>query len=468
MDDHSEVRLLLSGAAEQAGPFQPPPVAELVRRRSQQSRTRAGLVVAISVVAVVAVAVGLAWGGAHRATQSPTPARLSLPSPHGPQVTVSHLKDYRWAAMPAAPIPARSSAASVWTGGRLLVWGGQGPDDTLYGDGASYDPVTRTWATLPPSPLTPRVGAQAVWVGGAFVVWGGITAGDGTRAVDGARYDVATGSWTRLPAAPVRSYGWAHLVVAGGQAVLLTAAGDGASGDVQADAYDPARNAWLQLPDLPGVPGQEFYDGTTTAAGSTVLLWRYWHHESSRTVGNRIDVTSGGGADTYALDVKAGHWTSVPLDPDRGTRSVQALWTGREVILPEEGTYCGVCRGGPMRSSIPGVAIDPQTGARTTIAGGPVSTGANYVWTGAALLGMNMSTRSEDSDHHVTLRPGDAAAWDPTTHRWTSLRGSDIRGNASGAVTVWTGHELLIWGVTKVHGIPGTATAGLAFSPPGG
>jgi hypothetical protein len=48
------------------------------------------------------------------------------------------------------------------------------------------------------------------------------------------------------------------------------------------------------------------------------------------------------------------------------------------------------------------------------------------------------------------------------------LQGSDIRGNASGAVTVWTGHQLLMWGITKARGTPAGAATGLVFAPTGG
>jgi hypothetical protein len=468
-DQAADVQALLARAADSAGPFLVPPMSELARRHARQSRGRARFVVLASVVAMAVVAAGLAWGGGQRATTTAPPVKISLPGPTGPVVTAAALRSYRWSALPSAPIEPRSYPASAWTGDRLLVWGGQGADQTLYGDGASYDPATRSWTTLPASPLSPRADPESAWVGGVFIVWGGYTGGDGRRANDGARYDVATSSWARLPAAPATSYRWAHLAVAGGRAILLTADSEVSGGTVHADAYDPARNVWRRLPDLAGQPGQNFFDGTVLGVGGTVLVWRYWHHEVSTTEGTGIEVTGTSGEDTDALDVNTGRWKSVPLDPDTGSRSAQALWTGRQVILPEEGTYCGACTGGPARPTSPGVAIDLQTGARTTIVGGPVSTGSGtYVWTGAALLGVNMSRLATDSDNHVTQRPGDTAAWDAATRRWIPLRGADIRGNASGAVTVWTGRELLIWGMTRGPSQHSAPPAGQVFAPESG
>jgi Galactose oxidase, central domain len=468
-DQAADVRDLLARAADSAGPFTLPPISELTRRHTRQSRTRARLVVLVSFVAVAAVAVGLTWGGGQRATTTRPPVKLSLPGPTGPAVSVSALRSYRWSALPTAPIEPRSYAVSVWTGQRLLVWGGQGADDSLYGDGASYDPAARTWTKLPASPLSPRGDAQSAWVAGAFIVWGGYTGGDGQRATDGARYDVATNTWTRLPTAPVTSYRWARLVVAGDRLVLLTAGPDGSGGTVEADIYDPGSNAWRRLPELPGLPSQDFFDGTVLGVADAVFLWRYWHHETSRTEGSGVEVTGTSGEDTHALDIRTGRWTSMPLlDPGQNRRSTQALWSGRQVVLPELGGYCGFCSQ-PASLNDPGVTIDPVTGTRTPIAGGPISNhSSDYAWTGAALLGINLSTLIGNAGPHAILSPGDTAAWDPGTHGWISLRGVDIRGNANGAVTVWTGRELLIWGMTKGPSQHSTPPAGLAFAPEGG
>jgi hypothetical protein len=115
------------------------------------------------------------------------------------------------------------------------------------------------------------------------------------------------------------------------------------------------------------------------------------------------------------------------------------------------------------------VAIDPETGTRTAIANGPITSNtAHYVWTGAALLGVNLSTLIGNAGPNAILSPGDSAAWDPNSQRWIPLRGADIRGNANGAVTVWTGRELLIWGMTRGPRQHAAPPAGLAFAPESG
>ncbi len=76
-----------------------------------------------------------------------------------------------------APGSGRTGAAVVWTGRRLLVWGGQTfPGATVTArHGLSYDPIGNRWSSLPQSPLPARVDPTAVWTGRELIVWGGST-----------------------------------------------------------------------------------------------------------------------------------------------------------------------------------------------------------------------------------------------------------------------------------------------------
>jgi hypothetical protein len=96
----------------------------------------------------------------------------------------------RWRNLPPME-QARTLHVAVWTGRRMLVWGGE----TLVGGkfvapphGLAFDPVTGRWSSLRPSPLRGRNLPQVVWTGTRMIVWGGWSIDNGQRYSDGAAY----------------------------------------------------------------------------------------------------------------------------------------------------------------------------------------------------------------------------------------------------------------------------------------
>lgn len=79
-----------------------------------------------------------------------------------------------------------------------------------------------------------------------------------------------------------------------------------------------------------------------------------------------------------------------------------------------------------------------------------------------ALLAFNTGTELSGSGGHIY--PGRAAAWDPTSNRWTGLPNAPLAGYQT--VAVWTGKSLLIWGqLVTPRGANHVATTGLEFGP---
>lgn len=452
-EEHRHVALLLTRVADDAGPFEAPPLTSLPGRR----RRSVGPVLAGGATAatVLALAVALSTTGAQhdpttrRDTASPREFR---PAPPTPDVPVSALKTYRWSALPTAPIVARSNASSAWTGHDLIVWGGQ-TSRGLRDDGAVYDPVSRTWTVLPAAPLTPRAGALSAWVAGRFVVWGGGALGGGKQASDGASYDPTTRAWATLPAAPVSSYGWAQLVVVGDRAVLLSTPRYGQQ-IVHVDAYDPATGMWRTLPDLTAPADHQISSVAVLVAGDTVYVWLDWYRDVPSPA-NSVTIYSG--VDSYSLDTSTGRWATASLKPGHGY-SDNPIWTGRQILLVDEYSACGPCDS-PLSLGPPSEAIDPQTGRRTSIPTGPLSLESlGYFWTGSALLSLGVAPQG-GTQNHRTYR-GNTAVWDPGTNRWARVASATLSGDPAGAVRAWTGTELLVWGVAG-------PSAGLQFAPVG-
>ncbi len=159
-----------------------------VRQRLQRALTIGSpLLAAAAVTAVIATSVGLGGGGERIARPTRPAMPLAVPGAAG------------WARLPRAPIAPRSEYAVVWTGKKMIVWGGYS-GNTQYGDGAAYDPATRTWTKLAAGPLAGQDLPVTVWTGKDMLIFGG--SGTSGASSDGAAYDPATNTWRKLAPIP--------------------------------------------------------------------------------------------------------------------------------------------------------------------------------------------------------------------------------------------------------------------------
>src|SRR5439155_499322 len=81
----------------------------------------------------------------------------------------------RWRTLPRME-STRLGFAAVWTGKKLLLWGGQAGSPSapsIPAHGLAYDPAANGWSPLPPAPILGRPGPTAVWTGRQMIVWGG-------------------------------------------------------------------------------------------------------------------------------------------------------------------------------------------------------------------------------------------------------------------------------------------------------
>lgn len=107
--------------------------------------------------------------------------------------------------LPTSWIPMTTSGApngrvghtTLWTGTKLLVWGGKTPSGIPYNDGACFDPISSAWTPISRthSPSA-RYNHLSIWTGVELVVFGG-ESGSGTLA-DGAAYNPALDRWRVL------------------------------------------------------------------------------------------------------------------------------------------------------------------------------------------------------------------------------------------------------------------------------
>ena len=138
----------------------------------------------------------------------------------------------RWRRLPSLPT-GRRDATAVWDGRDVLVVGGfvsssRPPYRRLLSGVFAYRPSTNRWRRLSPLPHG-RDGHAAVWTGARMLVWGGEVKRDGKLVTPrtGLSYDPATDRWSPIPAATVPGRlgptalwtGRSMIVASGGQPV---------------------------------------------------------------------------------------------------------------------------------------------------------------------------------------------------------------------------------------------------------
>ena len=234
----------------------------------------------------------------------------------------------RWLPVPAgaANEPAgREFHSALWTGGKLLVWGGLGTAGCL-GDGGLFDPVAGTWsavpATLANSPA-PRASHAAVWTGSQMIIWGGTS--NAANYADGGLFDPAVGAWTALPATlantpgaratPAAVWTGSQMIIWGG----TTASGLAGDGGL----YAPAANTWTSLPGTLANSPAARTGHSAVWTGSELIVWG--------GNGNAANFADGGRFDPAAIS-----WTTLPAslaNAPAARERASAVWTGTQMLL---------------------------------------------------------------------------------------------------------------------------------------
>jgi len=222
----------------------------------------------------------------------------------------------RWRPISTTSAPsARHSHQAVWTGTRMLVWGGFEKGGYAKAGGA-YDPATDTWSAIPEAPIGGRTRQVSLWAGTSMLVWGGL---DGAGALaDGATYNLATGAWQKLPAGGPKGRA-SHVGVWTGAEVLVWGGTDTLDWFADGQHLDVAGNAWASPTTSAGAPSlRESATGIWT--GREMLVWGGW---------NGGDYQSDGAL--YNPSTAA--WYAMAAGALRGRSDHISIWTGDELVV---------------------------------------------------------------------------------------------------------------------------------------
>ncbi len=170
----------------------------------------------------------------------------------------------------------RDTHVGVWTGSKMIVWGGAGgaPGLIYLASGAQYDPVTDSWTPTAQSSATPspRSLHTTVWTGTEMIVWGGNNISSQQQV--GGRYKPLSDTWTALPSsAPGVDQTWGSNAVWTGKEMIVWGGdqvGTGIPGS--GGRYDPLLDSWRFMSLGMNNPWRR-WQHTSAWTGSQMFVW---------------------------------------------------------------------------------------------------------------------------------------------------------------------------------------------------
>ena len=402
-----------------------------------------------------------------------------------------------WTQITAAAAPAgRFEHSAVWTGSRMIVWGGcfNAQCSTQFYDGGRYDPAVDSWTpvdtTTSPSQ---RAGHSAIWTGTEMIVWGGCYGGECQLVLNtGGRYSPATDSWVSTSTENAASSRVAHTAVWTGAEMIVWGGHDNLGQTSSGKRYDPATDHWTMTNFLTAALAREAHTAVWT--GTEMIVWggnvqgmgpnggggRYnpttdsWvdiaftdapeprQRHTAVWTGSRM-IVWGGMADYFGnlplntggrYDPSTDTWQSTSVTGAPAGRWFEpAVWSGTEMIV----------WGGRLQDGTPadtGGRYNPVTDTwkpmNTT--GAPTAREAHAaVWDGSGMIVWG----GEDAANPL----GDGARYRPVTDTWSRIADLGAPQARSGHTSIWTGDRMLVWGGCATRACDATRFTGGQYSP---
>jgi N-acetylneuraminic acid mutarotase len=241
------------------------------------------------------------------------------------------VNDNRWEVLNSTGAPSTFGAQAVWTGDKLVIWGGYkraGITNVWQNSGAIYDKRSGQWTDVKcqfgPEELSDQARYEGaplqtlVWTGSEVVVFGGaLVAGK----APGGMFDPssATHSCRQLSSTGYPRANIAHTAVWANDRMIIFGGNDNRAVSDAAATFNPKTNRWSAISSV-GAP--EARDGHTA-------VW----------TGSKMIVFGGRGASMRTLTIEGAiydpqsGWSTFNSDTLFGRHGHTAVWSGNEMIV---------------------------------------------------------------------------------------------------------------------------------------
>ncbi len=224
-----------------------------------------------------------------------------------------------WTALPSVPwLEPRQYHTAVWTGSQMIIWGGY-DNGTYLNDGGRYDPKANVWSSVTTAGAPVLRDAQvAVWTGSEMIIWGGYNANGSHNLGDGARYNPVTDSWTPMSANNAPSPRYFHTAVWTGSEMIVWG---GSNGSYLGDGarYNPSNDTWTRISNVNAPVAR--YLHVAVWSGSEMIIWGGYGTNTYLNDGARYNPTTDS-------------WTRMSTNnPPVGRYGHTGVWSGAELLV---------------------------------------------------------------------------------------------------------------------------------------
>jgi len=326
---------------------------------------------------------------------------------------------------------ARQAHTAVWTGTRMIIWGGLGGGCS---DGGRYDPSTDTWQSVSTTnaPFC-RYYHSAVWTGTQMIVWGGYGGG---YLSTGGRYNSSTDTWQSTSTTGAPSGRMEHTAVWTGTRMIIWGGANASTDFNTGGRYNPSTDTWQSTYTTGAPSGREEHRVVWT--GSEMIVWGGGTMTLTFfNTGGRYNPSTDTWQATYTTGAPSARWNHT------------VVWTGTQMIV-WGGEYWN---GSSWIYLNTGGRYNPSTDTwqATSTTGAPSGRdGHAAVWTGTEMIvwgGANASSYFNTG-----------GKYNPSTDAWQATSTTSAPSGRAFPTGVWTGTQMIVWG--GYNGSPYTNTGG--------